>query len=106
LSQYNKLQSHCTKIVVSYKNRVEIYFAAAGLEIKTLIKNLNIIHENNHPITIFSHGEKTAVGEVVYILNAGTLEMKLNDRNFHRSEFEINEKIDGQKIKIRFQFKD
>lgn len=100
LVQYKKLRSHCAGIIVSYLERQEIYFVTPGVDTTVILKSLNLIKENNNHFTIFQHGDRTVKGEMIYVLNAGTEELKINDRLFHWSEWKLEDPLDGEKFMI------
>ena len=92
LEDYRRIRSNQAEIVVSYNNRVDIYFAPDGVSKEALIDKLAILSEDGSRLYWAQGAEsKLEKGRVYYIVNSTMGEIMSNDFRFHTRQENLGE---------------
>lgn len=98
LENYKKLKANGAQVIVSYKDRLEIFFAPAGIERDIVFAQLGVVSEPEAKFSWVGTPDKILdKNKIYYLLNATKVNLKENDVYFNQDKISLganfNEKI-------------
>jgi hypothetical protein len=110
---YKENEQWMTKVVVSYEDRLEIYFVPDGILVSRLITVLNLKPDNSRTfLWVNPRINSTQRGNTLYLLSLSHDDLILNDQDFYQEEYKLgnqfSEKVfsilKNQKIKLKVNY--
>lgn len=94
LEEYKTFKSNAAEVVVSYQNRLEIYFVPTGIARNKAFTQLGVIEEADATFTwVESPDDFLVKGKVYYLLSSTKTNLKENDGYYNQQKISLGEQF-------------
>ncbi len=101
MQQYRVMRNKCAEIIVSFMDRIEIYFVPENISRESAVEQINIFPDSEAQFT-WVNNENTLLkrSEVSFLASSTNQEVLENDSHFFKEEISLGEKFLDKKITI------